>query len=88
MTPRTRRRTYEFTLVLADIEGRHEDVEDALYGGGCDDALFGIDAGTPYLDFAREADSFADAVLSAVEEVEGVGVELRVVSYLLKSLHK
>jgi predicted DNA-binding transcriptional regulator AlpA len=62
---------YEFSLV---ITGDLEDgaTLDALFEAGCDDATFGQVDGVGYADFIREAPSFAEAVRSAIEQVESV----------------
>lgn len=62
---------HEFTLV---IDGRVEDdaVVDKLFEAGCSDATIGSVDGVGYADFHREAETFADAVRSALEEVESV----------------
>jgi hypothetical protein len=67
---------YEFTLM---IEGNlvEEGTARALFEVGCDDATFGVVDGMGYGDFAREASSFAEAVLEAVSQVE-MGNDLRV----------
>ena len=68
---------YEFTLL---IEGdlTDQEVAAALFDAGCDDATFGISDGQGYGEFLREASSFAEAVLSAIHQVESVA-HLRVV---------
>jgi hypothetical protein len=64
--------TYDFTLVLAggpaDLLERHID---DFYAAGCDDALFGERDGAVYADFSREAVGLANAVSSAICDVEG-----------------
>jgi hypothetical protein len=68
---------YEFTLM---IEGDlvDEAVARALFEVGCDDATFGVVDGMGYGDFAREASTFAEAVLEAISQVEMVD-DLRVI---------
>jgi hypothetical protein len=66
--------THEFTLVLTGFQSLSEDVEDALFEAGCDDALLGIRSGVPYLEFEREAPSLIEAVLSAIRDVNRSGV--------------
>ncbi len=70
-------REHEFTLV---IDGPVEDeaVLDKLFGIGCSDATIGSVDGVGYADFHREADSFAEAVVSALHDIESVP-ELRVI---------
>ncbi len=74
------RRTFDFTLLLSDIGDRLEEIENALYGGTCDDGLLGVDSGTLYVDSSRSADSFPEAVLSAVVDVESSLPEISVVA--------
>ncbi|MDF1543121.1 MAG: hypothetical protein RQ731_09575 [Anaerosomatales bacterium] len=64
--------TYEFTLRFAlPSTGTDMDaVADALYGGGCDDALVGIGRpGSVALDFTRAANSAREAVMGAISDV-------------------
>lgn len=62
---------YEFTLV---INGPLEDENtvNALFDAGCDDATFGSIGNTGFGDFAREAPSLGQAVISAISAVESV----------------
>ena len=62
---------YEFTLVI-DGDLTDEDVVRELFEAGCDDATFGVTDGAAYGEFMREASTFADAVLSAIHQVESV----------------
>ncbi|MBU2602851.1 MAG: hypothetical protein KKA32_11925 [Actinobacteria bacterium] len=63
---------YGFTLVLVggppDLLERHVD---DFYDAGCGDALFGERDGAVYADFSREAAGLANAVSSAISDVEG-----------------
>jgi len=62
---------YTFTVVL---DRRPTDLEfDALFEAGCDDAAFGIEKGMSIAEFDREADTLANAVASAVRDLESVG---------------
>jgi hypothetical protein len=47
---------------------------DALYANGCDDAIFGQEDGVSIAEFDREAPTLADAIASAVIEVERAGL--------------
>ena len=62
---------YEFSLVTT---GTLEDAAtlDVLFEAGCDDATFGQVDGVGYADFIRAALSFAEAVRSAIRQVESV----------------
>ena len=68
---------YEFTLIV-DGDLADDSIVDALYEAGCDDGLVGTADGVGVIDFTRDADTFLDAVLSAIAEVETVPT-LRVV---------
>jgi predicted DNA-binding transcriptional regulator AlpA len=75
----TSKPSYDFTLVLDGVSDLTDEVTDALYGGQCDDALVLMRDGVVYVDFTREADSFAEAVLSAINDVESSEIGARVV---------
>ncbi len=62
---------FDFTLVLRVPELSEEQV-DALFRAGCDDALVGAVDEIPYLDFTREAGCFAEALSTAMKQVEQV----------------
>jgi len=72
-------KTYTFTLVLSGFTELKEDLEDRLFESGCDDALLSFRDGIPYLDFDREAKSLQEAILSAINNVEGTGISARVI---------
>jgi hypothetical protein len=77
--------TNVFTVVL----DRRPTVDelDALYECGCDDAAFGMDGGLPVAEFDREAPTLADAIASAVRDIESVGPKvLRVIDQDLLTL--
>lgn len=69
---------WNFTLVLDRDVLSDNDVLNALYEAGCDDASFGEIDGVFYAEFDREADAFSQAIFSAIREIEATGV--RVVS--------
>ena len=72
-------KTYTFTLVLSGFTELREDVEDCLFESGCDDALLSFRDGVPYIDFDREAKSIREAILSAINNVEGADIGARVI---------
>jgi len=74
----SRNHRYAFSLILAGVDGVGAELENALYEAGCDDALLGSRGGVVFLDFDREAPSFFAAVVSAVADVGGAGLGLRV----------
>lgn len=65
--------THTFTLILADSPEINDDLENALFEAGCDDALLGSRNGVTYLDFDREADTLRDAIESAIRDVQIAG---------------
>lgn len=64
--------SHRFTVQVSGID-LSGDYEDALYGAGCDDALIAVIDDVLYLDFDREAPSFAQAAESAKNDVERAG---------------
>ncbi|MGH2653141.1 MAG: helix-turn-helix transcriptional regulator [Actinomycetota bacterium] len=62
---------HEFSLVI-DGPVEDETVVDKLFEAGCSDATIGSVDGVGYADFHREAETFADVVLSALRDVESV----------------
>lgn len=66
-------RKHTFTLVLnvpSSIEPFTDENLDALYEAGCDDATFGQREHIYYADFDRKVPTFAEAVISAIEQIE------------------
>ena len=62
---------YEFTLMI-DGDLTDEKVAATLFEVGCDDATFGVSDGVGYGEFIRDASTFAEAVMSAIHQVESV----------------
>ena len=70
---RTRSKSkYDFTLETRGRDVLDDEVIDALYEAGCDDALIGRFLGVDCFGFNREADSYCEAVRSAIEDVQSV----------------
>jgi len=65
---------YTVALVLSNETPITDDVAERVYGTLQDDSLVGMCNGAPFFDCDREADSFLDAVLSAIADVESVGL--------------
>ena len=63
---------HHFTLIVDGPDLQDDAFIDALFEAGCDDATVGRTDGIQYLDFDREAATRADAIQSAVTEVECV----------------
>lgn len=78
-------KTQVFTLVL---DREPNDAEyDRLIETGCDDAAFGMEHNLPVAEFDRSATSMADAIASAISDIESVGISvLRILSNDLVTL--
>ncbi len=63
------RNKFNFTLVLDNVFDVTEEMEDRLFNSGCDDCTIILRSGRVCLDFVRTADSFLDAVVSAIENI-------------------
>jgi hypothetical protein len=70
---------YSFSLVLQGARDMTPVIADALYEAGCDDALVGSRNGVLFAEFDREAPSSAEAIISAIRQIESAGVGLTVV---------
>jgi len=64
--------SHDFTLIVEGRDIHDDDVFDALYEAGCDDALFRSKDGTQYMDFTRDAESLYEAISSAIADAESV----------------
>ena len=69
---------YSFTLTLSGPDIMNDAALNALFEAGCDDATFSAREGRQGASFDREANSFADAVGSAIADVEGAKLGLAV----------
>lgn len=64
---------YDFSLIATGLDPEAEDFEDRFFEAGCGDATISIMRGCIILDFAREAKSFAHAVVAAIHDVRSAG---------------
>lgn len=64
---------YEFTLILEESLELTEDIADELFEAGCDDGTPGTCNGVFSIDFRREANSFEEAIRSAIADVKSAG---------------
>lgn len=69
-------KTYEFSVIASGLDPTAEDFEARFYDNGCDDALVSFQKGHIIIDFAREAESFVEAVISALENVAAAGAHI------------
>lgn len=79
---KNRRKLYEFTLTLKNVNEKTPSLEDSLYLSGCDDALINFRENKVYLDFSREADSLEQAVHSAIQNVESASIGVIVIEVI------
>lgn len=71
---------HEFVIVLSGVAGLGEDVMNALFEAGCDDATPSLRFGRLYLTFARVAPTLKGAILTAIRDVKRAGVGAEIVS--------
>ena len=71
---------YHFTLTLSGVTADTDGLEDALFAAGCSDALVCFYGTAVYLEFDRESGSLAQAVLSAIADIESSPLGARVAS--------
>jgi hypothetical protein len=65
--------TYRFTVVLAGLCEVSDDLAEALFEAGCDDGSPWSSQGVAAVGFDREAESFEQAVRSAIGDVQKAG---------------
>ena len=66
--------TYDFDLLISGASYDDEQLEEKLFNAGCDDATLFFRNAIAYLTFSREAESFQDAIVSAITDVEKTGL--------------
>ena len=64
---------FQFTVILSGIDELTVETGDALFEAGCDDASPQSNGPVVFLEFDREASSLAEAVGSAIRDVERAG---------------
>lgn len=75
----TLNQTHSFTLFLAGANVLTDAAANALFAAGCDDAVFGERDGAQYAAFDREAASFREALVGALEAITNAVPGVRVV---------
>ena len=73
---------HEFTLVIAGISDIDDDVINALFEAGCDDATISKCDGRIGLDFSRQASNLFDAIQSAIKDIETANIGARIVEVI------
>ncbi len=71
-------REYDFALIVAGVPELSDEVLDALFAAGCDDATPSMQYGLLYLEFSRSAASLQHAIISAIQDVLQAGLNARV----------
>lgn len=74
-------KTFVFTLVYCGPTELTQELEDAIFEAGCNDALLGIIDGQMILDFNRKAPSLREALPSAIDDVERTGLPIRLIGF-------
>lgn len=74
-------KTFGFTLIYSGPTELTQELEDAIFEAGCDDALLGIVEGRLILDFSRKAPSLREALFSAINDVERTGLPIRLTGF-------
>lgn len=69
---------YDFALIIGGVSDLSDEVLNALFEAGCDDATFSIQYGQLYGEFSRQASDLKEAILSAIKDIRraGVGAEV------------
>ena len=69
-------KTYTFVLVLANVDEMTDDVLNAIYGSGVDDAMIRSEGPVVMVDFDREGETLGLAIDSAVKDVLKAGYKV------------
>jgi len=72
-------REYDFALVVTGVADLTDEVLDALFASGCDDATTSLRYGQLFIEFSRESGSLKDAIIGAIRDVHSAGIGARVV---------
>jgi hypothetical protein len=72
-------KTHKFTLILSGVVEITPELADALFAATKGDIEFNLRSGVAYLEFSRAARTLREAITSAIRDVEGADVGVRVV---------
>ncbi len=72
-------KTHTFTLILSGVAEITPELADALYAATHGDIELNLRDGVAFLEFERTAATLQEAIASAIREVEGADVSVRVV---------
>ncbi len=65
--------TYDFQLVLGNVDVMTDEIADSLFEAGCDDGTPFSSQGVAAIGFSREANSLEEAIRSAIASVNKAG---------------
>ena len=68
--PRNCEREFDFALIVTGVPELTDEVTDALYNAGCDDATLSIQYGQLYIEFSRVGNSIQEAIFSAIRDID------------------
>jgi len=69
-------KTHEFAIIASGPDPNAEDFEDKFFNAGCGDATISLQKGVIILEFAREAQNFARALITAFVDVKRAGAKV------------
>lgn len=69
-------KSYDFTLVLADVSEVTDDQGDALFEAGCNDGTIVSRDGQVFVDFTRESASLEQAINAAAADMKRAGFQI------------
>jgi hypothetical protein len=69
-------KTHEFSIIASGLDPQADDFETRFFDAGCDDATISFQKGHIIVDFSRSAETFEDAIASAVESVIKAGAKV------------
>jgi hypothetical protein len=72
-------KTYQFTLILAGVSELTPEIADALFEATDGDVELSMRDGVAFVEFRRAAGSLHEAITTAISEVNGADVGVRVV---------
>jgi hypothetical protein len=67
---------HEFTIIASGVDATAPDFEEQFFEAGCSDATISLQKGVIILEFAREAVTFANALISAFTDVQRAGAKV------------
>jgi transcriptional regulator with XRE-family HTH domain len=69
-------KNYVFTIIASGLDPQADDFENRFFEAGCDDATIAFQKGLIILEFARDAENFSHAIVSAFEAVQKAGAKI------------